>query len=129
MRAPSGLRREGGQATVELALTLPVLVLLLAALVEVGLVVGDQARLWHAAREAARMAAVDPDHEDVLVAAERPGLRPLQVEMTPDPQLRRQGDAVTVEVRYFPAARIPLFRSLLDRVELSARGVTRIEQP
>ena len=123
------VRGQEGQATVELALTLPVLALLLAALVEVGLVVSDQARLWHAAREAARVAAVDPDADDVRAAAERPGLRPLQVAVSPAPRFRRQGDPVTVRVTYSPGSRIPLFQSFLDRVELEARGVMRIEQP
>lgn len=129
MRASATARAEGGQATLELALALPALALLLAALVEVGLVVSDQARLWHAAREAARVAAVDPDHEDVQAAAERPGLRPLRIEVSPEPQLRRQGDPVAVEVSYSPASRVRLFEALLKRVELKATGVMRIEQP
>src|SRR5688500_2007953 len=126
---PSRLQGQDGQATLELALTLPFLALLLAALVEVGLVVGDQARLWHAAREAARVAAVDADADDVLAAAERPGLRPLHVAVSPTPRSRRQGDPVTVSVTYSPRSRIPLFHSLLERVELEASGVMRIEQP
>lgn len=126
---PSQLQGQSGQATLELALALPVLALLLAALVEVGLVVGDQARLWHATREAARVAAVDPDPDDVRAAAERPGLRPLQVEISPAARLRRQGDPVTVRVRYSPTSRVPLFQSFVDRFELEATGVMRIEQP
>lgn len=126
MRKPQG---QGGQATLELALSLPVLALMLAALVEVGLVVSDQARLWHAAREAARVAAVDADQGDVLAAAERPGLRPLHVRVSPAPRLRRQGDPVTVRVAYSPRSHIPLFNSFLERVELEAHGVMRIEQP
>ena len=45
------------QATVELALVLPVVATLLLAVVQVGLVVRDQIRVTHAAREAARAAA------------------------------------------------------------------------
>ncbi len=56
----SGARAERGQATVELALVLPLVALLLLAMVQVGLVVRDQVLLTHAAREAAREAAVDP---------------------------------------------------------------------
>ena len=126
-RAAAGA--QAGQATLELALALPVLALLLAALVEVGLVVADQARLWHAAREGARIAAVDPDTADVRAAAERPGLSPLEVDVTPEAHLRRQGDPVTVELRYVPRSRVRLFDAVLDRVELHATGVMRIEQP
>ena len=51
-------RDDGGQATVEFALVLPLLAVLLLAVVQVGLVVRDQVLLTHAAREAARAVAV-----------------------------------------------------------------------
>lgn len=122
-------RDEGGQATLELALGLPLLALLLAGLVEVGLLVSDQTRIWHAAREGARVAVVDPDTADAVAAAERAGLTPLEVEVSPAPELRRQGDPLTVALRYAPQARVPLFGVLLDRVELKAQATMRIEQP
>ncbi len=122
-------RNDAGQATLELALGLPVLALLLAGVVEVGLLVSDHTRVWHAAREGARVAVVDPDASDVVAAAERPGLRPLDVEISPPPQLRRQGDPLTVSVRYEPRARVPLFSPFLGRVELKAQATMRIEQP
>jgi hypothetical protein len=118
-----------GQATVELALALPILALLLAGVVEVGLLVGDQARLWHAARDAARVAVVDPDEVDIRSAAEEGGLRPVELKISPAPDLRRQGDPLTVSLAYSPAARVPVFGVLLDRVRLEARATMRIEQP
>lgn len=127
MRA--GRRDESGQATLELALGLPLLALLLAGLVEVGMLVSDQSRIWHAAREAARVAVVDPDLTGATAAAERAGLAPLEVDVSPPPQLRRQGDPLTVSVAYEPQPRVPLFGLLLDRIELNARAVMRIEQP
>lgn len=51
--------RERGQATVELALALPVVLLVLLAVVQAGLVVAGHVRTVHAAREAARAVAVD----------------------------------------------------------------------
>lgn len=120
---------EDGQATVELALALPLLALLLAGVVEVGLLVADQGRLWHAAREAARVAVVDPDADDVRDAAERPGLAPIELHVDPPPHLRRQGDPLTVSLVYRPPGRVPVFGTLLDRVALEARATMRIEQP
>lgn len=120
---------EDGQATIELALALPILALLLAALVEVGLLVADQGRLWHAAREAVRIASVDPDTEDVRAAAERPGLAPVDLDVTPSAHLRRQGDPLTVSLAYHPQARVPLFGIFLERLTLRARATMRIEQP
>ncbi len=126
---PTRKRAEGGQATVELALALPILALLLAALVEVGLLVADQARLWHAAREAVRVAVVDPDLSDARAAAESTGLRPVEVSVSPEMHLRRQGDPLTASLRYRPNARVPLFGALLQRVDLAAEATMRIEQP
>lgn len=125
----AGRRDECGQATLELALGLPILALLLAGLVEIGMLVSDQSRVWHAAREAARVAVVDPDLADATAAAERAGLTPLEVDVSPPAQLRRQGDPLTASVAYEPRARVPLFGVLLDRIELKARAVMRIEQP
>ena len=53
-------RDDRGQATVELALVLPILVLILAGVVWVGQLMATQVQLEHAAREGARAAAVDP---------------------------------------------------------------------
>ncbi len=54
-------RNDRGQATVEFALVLPLLVVCIAGLVWVGQVVTLQVRLEHAAREGARAAAVEPE--------------------------------------------------------------------
>ncbi len=55
------LREERGQATVEFALVLPLLLLCAALLLHAGLTVVVQVNLEHAAREGARAAAVEPD--------------------------------------------------------------------
>ena len=65
------MRGERGQATVEFAFVLPLLVLALLAVVQVGLVVRDQLGVVHAAREAARAASVDPDPGRAVRAAHR----------------------------------------------------------
>ena len=54
----AGRRDDRGQATVEVALMLPVLVILAMALVQVGLVARTTVLVHHAAREGARAAAV-----------------------------------------------------------------------
>ncbi|MDP9402261.1 MAG: pilus assembly protein [Actinomycetota bacterium] len=66
----AGGRGDEGQAAVELALVLPLVALLLLAVTQVALVVRDQVLVVHAAREAARAAAVDP----TLDAARRAAL-------------------------------------------------------
>lgn len=120
---------ERGQTTVELALCLPILVAVLAAAVEVGLLIGDQARLWHAAREAARIAVVDPDEQNALAAAESTGLRPIDITIDPRPEYRVQAEPLTVELTYEPDGHVPLIGDLARLLRLSAEATMRIEEP
>ena len=80
-------RRERGQATVELALGLPVVLLGVLLVVQVGLVVADQVRVVHAAREGVRVAAVD--ERSVRGPAGRAGARPGSVPPAPPRRGRR----------------------------------------
>lgn len=124
-----GRAGEGGQATVELALCLPLLALVLGALVELSLLASDQVRLWHAAREAARAAAVEPDASAAEAAAAQVGLDAIVVSVTPDAAFRVRGEPVTATVTYRPPGHVPLLSEAVSRLELEAKAVMRIEQP
>ena len=121
--------RETGQATVELALTLPALALVLGAIVEVSLVAGDQVRLVHAAREAARVAVVDPDLSAVRAVAEKSGLSDLELKVEPSSAYRVQGEPLNVEASAHPDGRVPLIGILFEHLELHATATMRIEEP
>lgn len=118
-----------GQASVELALALPFVALLLAGLVQVGWVVSEQVRLWHGAREAARAAAVEPERSAVLAAAERSGLAPLSLAIDPSSAYRVAGQPVTVRLAYRPSSSLPAVGWLLSELELHAEATMRIESP
>ena len=118
-----------GQATVELALCLPIVLALVGALVEVAALAGEQVRLWHAAREAARVAAVDADVDAARAGAQRSGLRPVEIEVDPRPSDRDAGEPVTVSLAYRHRGRVPVLRALFDAVVLRARASMRIESP
>ncbi|MDQ3955650.1 MAG: pilus assembly protein [Actinomycetota bacterium] len=120
---------EAGQSTVELALCLPVLAIVLGFVVEVALIGGDQVRLWHAAREAARVAVVDSDRRASLDAAERSGLSGLEMSIDPAPAFRVQGRPLTVRIRYSPSGRLPLVGAIAGGLTLEARATMRIEEP
>ncbi len=122
-------RDERGQSTVELALCLPLVVIVLAVLVQVGVIAVDHVRVWHAAREGARVAAVDPDADAIRRAAESAGIRPIEVSVDPQDLYRRQGEPVTVAVSYAPSTRVPVVGSLLEGFEIDAEASMRIEQP
>ena len=122
-------RDERGQSTVELALCLPFVVVVLAIVVQVGFLALDHVRLWHAAREAARVAAVDAELEAITDAAESSGVTPIEVEVAPEDLYRRQGEPVTVTVSYSPSVRVPVVGTLADGIRMSATASMRIEEP
>lgn len=122
-------RSEYGQATVELALCLPILAVLIALLVEAGGLATDHVRLWHAAREAARVAVVEPDPSQARSAAERAGLAGIEVTIEPTTDARVRGEPLTVTVIYRPAGRVPLIGRLFTGVVMRAEATMRIERP
>lgn len=126
MRFP---RSQNGQATVELALCLPLIALLLAAFVEVASTALDQVRVWHAAREGARVAAVEGGTDKVRMAAYRAGLDDLVVRVDPLEHNRVIGEPVTVDIEYRHEGRVPLLARFIGPTSLRAAVTTRIEQP
>ena len=117
----TGTRRHGarGQATVEFALVMPLLVLFLLLLVQVALVVRSNLLVVHAAREGARAAAVDgrPDAVRAAILA-APGLDPGRLRWTVG--ARTTGRPVRVTVRYRVPTEVPLVGRLLGEPEVSA---------
>src|SRR3954464_4185903 len=116
--------RTRGQATVELALVLPLVVFGLLAILQVGLVVRDQAAVVHAAREAARAASVDPDRSRAVGAATRV-LKDAKVDVGPRPEV---GEPPGVEVTSHEPADLPLVGALFPDLDLHARAVMRVEK-
>jgi Flp pilus assembly protein TadG len=95
---------ERGQATVELALVAPLVVGLALFVAQVGLVARDRVLVAHAAREAVRVAVVDPDPDAVRRAATRTrGLDPARL----DVETSRYHGLVTATVSYRVAVNVP----------------------
>jgi Flp pilus assembly protein TadG len=123
--------RDGGQATVELALVLPLVAVVALLLVQVGLVVRAQVLVTHASREGARAAAVvEPPRAAAARAAALASL--------PFPAERIEvalagsdaaGDVVTVEVRLQVPTDVPLVGLLVGEVGLTGSTTMRVEQP
>ena len=111
---------EQGQAATELALVVPFLVLLLLAVVQVTLVARDQVLVVHAAREAAREAAVGEEGRSGL-KLDRLGTDTSQNGGVPV--------IVTVRVVYRAPTDVPLIGPLLPDVEVRAKATMRRESP
>lgn len=120
-------RDERGQAAVELALCLPLLAALALLLVQVGLLVRDQVVVVHAAREAAREAAVTPGEAGPRRAAvASTKLHPNRLDVNVG-RRGRPGTRVRVEVRYRSPTEVPMVGHLLPDVELTASAAMRVE--
>ncbi|HET7481305.1 MAG TPA: TadE/TadG family type IV pilus assembly protein [Actinomycetota bacterium] len=120
---------ERGQATLELVLLLPVVLLVVGAIVQVGAIAVDRVRLAHAAREAVRVAVVEDDPSRIEAAARRSGLSPLEVRVTPAPAERRRGEPVKVSVSFREEPSIPVISSLVPGVDMHDDATMAIEQP
>jgi Flp pilus assembly protein TadG len=109
------------------ALVLPFVALLLLALVQVGLVIRHHLLVVHAAREAARVAAVDDDPDaprrGALDSSPLDGDR-LDVTVTGRGE---RGSRVRVEVTYRAPTDVPLVGDLLGDVTLRADATMRVE--
>jgi Flp pilus assembly protein TadG len=113
-----------GQATVEFALLLPVLVFAMLAVIQVALVVRDDLAVVHAAREAVRAASVDPDPGAAARAAHATLAR-ADVEVGERPAV---GEQITVQVTYVSRTELPLVGALFPDPTLRARAVMRVER-
>ncbi len=128
MAAPSSQR---GQASLELALVLPLLVMVLFGIVEVGRLLHAELLLQHAAREAARLGitgASDTEVEAVartLTASLDQEL--LQVAVSPAAADRHRGELLQVALAYTFRVVYPLLPGWPAPVPLRAAVVMRVE--
>jgi hypothetical protein len=117
--------RHRGQATVELALGLPIVCIGVLLVLQLALVGRDAVLVTHAAREAARSAAVD-----ATGPAARAGALASTTALDPhrlDVRLRRSAGRVTAEVRYRSITGLPMVGALIPDPELRSE-VTMLEE-
>lgn len=118
-------RRSGGQATVELAIGFPIVLIGILLVLQLALVGRDQLLVSHATREAARAAVVDAragaGREGALAATT--GLDPDRLHVGAD----RIGERVRVEVRYRSRTALPLVGPLVPDPVLTSSVTMRSE--
>ena len=115
-----------GQATLELALVLPLVLAITLLVVQVGLVVRDQQLVLNAAREGARSAATDP----VAAAARQAAVNSGDLDADRlDVVLASDAASVTVTVTYRSATDVPLVGPLLGDVTLTESVTMHRETP
>ncbi|HEY5905998.1 MAG TPA: TadE family protein [Actinomycetota bacterium] len=122
-------RGERGTAAVEFALVLPIVLAIVLALVQVGLLVRDRLLVESAARAGARTAAVDPDEDAVRASVLRaaPALDEGAVSLA-IARAGARGEPVTVTLTYVAAVRVPFVAWLFpEGVSMQAEATDRQE--
>ncbi|MBM7557196.1 TadE/TadG family type IV pilus assembly protein [Halanaerobacter jeridensis] len=125
---------ETAQAMVELALVLPVLLLVLFGIVEFGRIFHSYLVIANAARVGARVGAIE-NNDSQIVSAVNNAVAPsnfdvnrLNINITPSQSNRSSGDSLTVEVEYGVDLFVPLITNLLpDPFPISSTMVMRVE--
>jgi len=114
-----------GQAAVELAITMPVVVVFVLGVFQVALVARDQLAIELAAREAARAASVSADPTGAAKAAARRvvGHDPIDVSVSV------AGDIVRVRVRYVNPTDVAIIGAAIGDVTLEATAAMAFEPP
>jgi hypothetical protein len=119
----SASKPDSGQATVELALVMPLIIGLLLIILTAGLVVRDQLAVWHAASAGARAASISPDLPDAVQQAveSEVQLRPIHLRIV------REGDLITVEAKYPRTIGLWLFKFITPPLILSATVTMHVQ--
>jgi Flp pilus assembly protein TadG len=121
--------RERAQSTVELALLLPVVIVLLLAVLQVGLVARDVVLVTHASREAVRAVAVDDAAGAARAAAlASSGLDDHRLAVTVSGR-GAPGSRVRVVVTYRSVTKVPIVGALLGDHIVRSTATMRVEGP
>ncbi|MBS4021937.1 MAG: pilus assembly protein [Dethiobacter sp.] len=96
------MKSQQGQAIVEMALVLPIIILLLMGIFEMGRVGNAYLTVTHAARHGARYGAVGGSNTEITdkVMQAAPTLDQSKVAVTIEPLIRSAGGDITVTVAY-----------------------------
>ena len=112
-----------GQAAVEFAVALPIVVIAMLAIAQVGVAVRNEVAVELAAREGARAAAVSADPAAAGAAARRAVDLPMDVAVTAD------ATTVTVTVTYVDPTDIAIIGAAIGPVTHTASATMAIEPP
>ncbi|NMD70118.1 pilus assembly protein [Bacillus sp. DNRA2] len=123
---------EAGQATVELALSLLVLLLIVFAIIDFGRIFQAYLTTEHATREGARLASLGATDTEITTAtktaAQVDEAAKLTVTVTPQQDLRKRGTYVTVATSYPVTISVPLMEMILPNpFTVKSKTVMRVE--
>jgi len=114
------LKNQKGQALVEFAIILPILLILVMGIFQFGMMLNTYLTIENASREGARAAIVGSSNAEIqnLIIAISPVLDPLRltVDITPNEANRESGGTLTVKVTYNYKLTVPIINSIFNNV-------------
>ncbi|MCX7842956.1 MAG: pilus assembly protein [Clostridia bacterium] len=121
-----------GQSVVETALVLPLIILILAGIIDFGLLFNNYLVISNASREAARLAAVGASdsaiNSSIINAARSLDQNLMTVTITPSQSSRKKGDEISVLITYNNRLMTPVISAIVPNpVQLRSRTVMRME--
>jgi Flp pilus assembly protein TadG len=126
------IKSQKGQATVELAISLTLLVFLLFAIIDFGRIFHTYLSLEHAGREAARIASIGGTDAEVTQRARdsAPALHPdsISISISPTKESRKRGTYTTIDLSYPLQISVPLLQNVLPNpLAIKVKTVMRVE--
>lgn len=126
------IKNQNGQALVEFAVILPILILLVMGIVQFGLLINSYLTLENAAREGARAGILGSSDTEIqqVITATSPNLnnKNLTINITPSESARISGGTLTVKLTYNYNLTIPIISSIFNNtVVLNTQTSMRIE--
>jgi Flp pilus assembly protein TadG len=132
VRYEKALVKNKGQALVETALILPIIIVILMGIIDFGLLFNNYLVIANAAREGARSAAVGST--DALITTSINNMTAtldqtkITITISPVQAVRKKGDEVTVTVKYDNTLLTPVISAIIPNpVHLTAKTVMRVE--
>ncbi|MFD3157177.1 TadE/TadG family type IV pilus assembly protein [Haloimpatiens sp. FM7330] len=126
------LKNKNGQSLVEFAIIFPLILLVVMAIAEFGMIFNAYLTINNAAREGARAGIVGTSDVEIqnLVLAASPNLESqnLTIIITPNETSRTSGETLTVTLNYTYHTIVPIISGIIDdTVVLNAQTSMRIE--
>jgi len=125
------LKNQKGQALVEFAIILPLLLLLVMGIFQFGMMINSYLTIQNITREGARAAVVGSMDSEIIHRMKQisPTLNhnQLSIDITPSQGIRRSGESLTVKVSYRYPMTVPIISNLFSEVTLNAKTSMRVE--
>ena len=126
------LKNQKGQALVEFAIIIPILLMLVMGILQFGMMLNSYLTIENASREGARAGIVGSSDVEIqnLIISTSPSLDPknLIVSITPTETNRKSGDTLIVKVTYNYNLIVPIISSLFNNVVvLNGQTSMRVE--